>query len=203
MWILDRMAIPEECCRQKRRGASISGLFTGLVGGKGAGVRRSFANKAVGLFKISRSSCRMRFGLRRRAPHAPPGQARSFLGAISLRVLDPTSPTRRRPDAIRAIALTLLPPSTTKRTACCLDSSVNRRRGRRLRMSVIVDIIRFSECVHDTGPSAATNMEPVHSLTATVFYGGSQVQRRRDRERPVVRQSKEARLRCVIDSSPL
>ena len=41
----------------------------------------------------------------------------------------------------RATAATLLPSSSTKRTACCLNSSVNRRRTRRLRVSAIRDIV--------------------------------------------------------------
>ena len=56
-------------------------------------------------------------------------------------MLDPLPRADATRSSSRATAVTLLPSSSTRRTACCLNSSVNRRRGRRLRLSVIVDIV--------------------------------------------------------------
>src|SRR6266498_1779417 len=105
--------------------------------------RLCFAKNAVAFFKMSRSSSAIRSALRSRT-----SSSRSA-------VVRPVRPFERsaraclthwpRADATRsssrATAVTLLPSSSTRRTACCLNSSVNRRRARRLRVSAIADIV--------------------------------------------------------------
>src|SRR6266540_1371526 len=105
--------------------------------------RLCFAKNAVAFFKMSRSSSAIRSALRSRT---------SSLRSAVVRPVRPFERSARaclthwpRADATRsssrATAVTLLPSSSTRRTACCLNSSVNRRRVRRLRVSAIADIV--------------------------------------------------------------
>jgi acyl-CoA synthetase (AMP-forming)/AMP-acid ligase II len=61
--------------------------------------------------------------------------------AIRLRLFDPLAQGGRDQVELAGHRGHALPSSRTKRTACCLNSSVNRRRARRLCVSAIADIV--------------------------------------------------------------
>src|SRR5205823_1284360 len=105
--------------------------------------RLCFAKNAVAFFRMSRSSSAIRSALRRRVSSsrsAVVSPVRPFERSACARLTHWPSAEATRSSS-RATAVTLLPSSRTKRTACCLNSSVNCRRGRRLRVSAIADIV--------------------------------------------------------------
>src|SRR5262245_42436944 len=94
-----------------------------------------FAKKAAAFFRISRSVRSSRTSLRRR-PSSSRSAVVSTPGLPLPRSARARSTHLRSDDSVksrsRAVAPTLLPSSSTSRTACALNSSSNRRRGRRL-----------------------------------------------------------------------
>jgi hypothetical protein len=104
---------------------------------------RGWAVAHAHFFKISRSSWRIRFSLRSRASSSRSAVVRPVRpferSACACLTHWPSADGTK--SSSRATPVTLLPSSRTKRTACCLNSSVKRRRGRRLRVSAIADIV--------------------------------------------------------------
>src|SRR5262245_56537534 len=95
--------------------------------------RRSFAKKAAAFFRISRSSRRIRFSFRRRASSSRSAVVRPVLPCVRsarARLTQARSAVSVRSRS-RAARPTLLPSSSTSRTAWALKSSSNCRRGRR------------------------------------------------------------------------
>src|SRR5688572_14757352 len=147
--------------------------------------RWCFAKKAAAFFRISRSSWRIRFSLRRRASSsrsAVVSPVRPFERSARACLIHWVSGDGTRSSS-RATAVTPLPSSRTKRTACCLNSSVKRRRGRRLRVSAIADIVSTfrkmsteSDQAHvcERTPSNSGKRLPPQHRTRRLSWKGSQ-----------------------------
>ena len=85
--------------------------------------RWCFAKKAAAFFRISRSSWRIRFSLRSRASSSRSAVVRPVFPLVrsACALLDPLPQRRLGQIEIARDAATLLPSSSTSRTACCLE----------------------------------------------------------------------------------
>ena len=121
------------------------GVLGLLRGDEPKSYRLCFAKKAVAFFRMSRSSCRMRFSLRSRASSSRSAVVSPVLPlrAIGPRLAHPLPPATTASDPARARPRRpSCPSSKTSRTAAGRELLVNCRRARRpVLLDPIVDIV--------------------------------------------------------------
>src|SRR3954463_4878789 len=145
--------------------------------------RLCFAKNAVAFFRMSRSSSAIRSALRSRtnsSRSAVVRPVRPFERSACSRLTHSRNAVSVKSRS-RAAALTVLPSSSTRRTALALNSSVNWRRARRFGVSAIGLDIVFPFGKMSTKPdqvqdrSLLSNAERFVSLISLCKYGAATV----------------------------